>query len=341
MSGVPAERRPLGGCQECGGLPTRRYAAGTITRFMQPGLITNLQRYSLHDGPGIRTTVFLKGCPLSCAWCHNPETLSRRPEIMMVETRCVRCGSCAAACPNNHPVGAPPDILDPLSAAAEADIACSLCGECVEACPTGARVMMGRQMTVPELLGQLVADRVFFEESGGGVTFSGGEPLLQFEFLTTALAACRECGLHTAVDTSGFAPREQLLAVAGLADLILYDVKTMDDARHREVTGVSNRLILDNLEALGRVHRAIWLRVPIIPGVNDGSAELEAVARFGATITGVRQVNLLPYHQAGLGKRGRLRHEDLREPFEAPTAARMEHLAGIFRQAGLDTRIGG
>jgi pyruvate formate lyase activating enzyme len=308
---------------------------------MHLGLISNFQRYSLHDGPGIRTTVFLKGCPLSCAWCHNPETLSRRPEIMMVETRCVRCGTCVAACPNGRPVGAPDAIVAASPDAPNAEASCSLCGECVEACPTGARVMIGRQMTVPELMDQLLADRVFFGESGGGVTFSGGEPLLQFEFLQAALTACRERGLRTAVDTSGFAPREQLLAVAALADLILYDVKTMDDAHHREIAGVPNRLILENLEALGRVHPAIWLRVPIIPGVNDSPAALEAIARFGAGIPGVRQINLLPYHQTGLSKRRRLRHEDFREPFATPTAERMEHLAGIFRQAGLDTRIGG
>lgn len=201
--------------------------------------------------------------------------------------------------------------------------------------------MMGRQMTVPELVEQLCADRVFYDESGGGVTFSGGEPLLQFAFLCAALTACRERGLHTAVDTSGFAPREQLLAVAALADLILYDLKTMDDARHRELTGVSNRLILENLEALSRVHHAIWLRVPIVPGVNDGPAELEAIACFGAKISGVCQVNLLPYHQTGLAKRARLRHNDSRESFQSPSAERMEEIAGVFRRAGLDTRIGG
>jgi len=143
------------------------------------------------------------------------------------------------------------------------------------------------------------------------------------------------------VDTSGFAPREQLLAVAALADLILYDLKAMDDARHREMVGVSNRLILENLDALGRVHPKIWLRVPIIPGANDDCVELEAIARFGATIPAVRQVNLLPYHQTGFTKRRRLRHKDVREPFSPPTAERMEEIAGIFHQAGLDTRIGG
>ena len=308
---------------------------------MQLGLVSNLQRYSLHDGPGIRTTVFLKGCPLSCAWCHNPETLSRRPEIMMVETRCVRCGTCAAACPNSRPVGVPEEILAASPGATDAEVSCSLCGACVEACPTGARVMMGRQVTVPELVKQLLADRVFYDESGGGVTFSGGEPLLQFEFLQAALSACRERGLHIAVDTSGFVPREQLMEVAARADLILYDVKMMDDTRHREVAGVSNRLILENLEALGRVHQAIWLRVPIIPGVNDGLDEIEAIARFGAKIPGVRQVNLLPYHPTGLAKRRRLRHEDFQEPFQPPAAERMEHIAWVFRHAGLDARIGG
>ena len=308
---------------------------------MHTGLITNLQRYSLHDGPGIRTTVFLKGCPLSCAWCHNPETLSRRPEILVVETRCVRCGSCVHACPNHQPVGAPRELIDPSRAECAAGPACTLCGECVEACPTGARTMMGRAMTVTELMDPLLADRVFFEESNGGVTFSGGEPLLQFEFLREALVACREQGLHTAVDTSGFAPHEQLLSVAALADLFLFDLKAMDDALHRKLAGVPNRVILENLAALARVHGNIWLRVPIIPGANDDPAELEAIARFGATIPNVRQVNLLPYHQTGFTKSRRLRHEDARQSFPPPPAERMEEIAGIFRRAGLETRIGG
>lgn len=325
---------------------------------MFQGLVSNVQRYSLHDGPGIRTTVFLKGCPLRCAWCHNPENLTPRPEVMVIETRCVRCGACLEVCPDGRPVGAedllrerfaespgPVDrraaAVEPGRAATGHEAVCRLCGACVEACPTGARQMIGRPMSVAELLEMVLSDQIFYDDSGGGVTFSGGEPLTQFEFLRAALSACKGQGLHTAVDTCGYAERGQLLAIAPSTDLFLFDLKFMDDARHREFCGVSNQPILDNLAVLGKQHSCIWIRLPVIPGMNDSEDNLAATARFVATIPGVRQVNLLPYHRVGVPKFKRVRQPcDLPE-LQPPSPEQMEAAAEPFRRLGLVVKLGG
>jgi pyruvate formate lyase activating enzyme len=294
---------------------------------MKHGTILNIQRYCLHDGPGIRTTVFLKGCPLSCWWCHNPESRSAQVELVRSDSRCVRCGQCREACPQQHDPG---DLQSP---------ACTRCGACVAACPTGARQFLGREMDVPEVLDVVLRDRLFYEESGGGVTLSGGEPLLQAEFSLELLQACRAASIHTAVDTCGFAPRETLLACAPHVDVFLYDIKACDDETHRRHTGVSNRLILENLAALAAVHNDIWIRIPLIPGINLADNELQSTADLVQSLRGVRQVNLLPYHALGTNKPGGL---------AAPSAAAssvspgdLERAAGIFRAAGLHTLIGG
>ena len=301
---------------------------------MQKGVIFNIQKYSVHDGPGIRTTVFLKGCPLHCPWCHNPEGMSRRRELVVLENRCIGCGQCRLAC--RYGAVAPGD--GPLPARMEE---CELCGACVEACPTGGRQIVGQELSVGQVLEAVLQDRVFYEESRGGVTFSGGEPLSQPEFLRGLLAACRDQGVHTAVDTCGLAHKEDLLAVAALTDLFLYDLKFMDDAKHQQYTGVSNILILENLQALGRAHERIWLRVPIIPGINADQADLEAAARFAATIPGVRQVNLLPFHRTGLPKARRLGKTNGLTGVQPPSDDVMSRALGVFAKAGLATRAGG
>jgi len=299
---------------------------------METGLVFNIQRYSIQDGPGIRTTVFLKGCPMDCWWCHNPESQSPEPEIVVIEGRCMRCGECRKVCPQEG-AGAPktPD----------GDRRCIRCGACVAACPTGARQMVGRPMTAADVLAEVLKDRVFYEESGGGVTFSGGEPLLQPAFLKAVLAACRSARLHTAVDTCGFAPKEDLLAIAPLADLFLYDLKFMDEASHVRYTGASGAGILDNLRALGRVHGNIWIRVPIIPGINDSADHLEALARCASSLAGVRQVNVLPYHEAGAYKSARAGKAYRLQKIAPPSQERMEDVAAKFRGHGLNVRIGG
>lgn len=301
---------------------------------MQHGLVFNLQRCSIHDGPGIRTTVFLKGCPLRCAWCHNPEGISPAQEIVVLEDRCIGCGECRRVCP----IGAEAPAAAALPPRQER---CQTCGRCVEACPTRGRQMAGRQVSAAELLEAILADRVFYEESGGGVTFSGGEPLAQPEFLRTMLTEAKARGLHTAVDTCGFVKTSQLLGIAPLTDLFLFDLKLMDDARHRQFTGVSNGIILDNLRALSCVHSRIWLRVPVIPGVNDAAADLEATARFAAGLQGIRQVNLLPYHRTGVPKSRRLGLAPVLPATDPPSAEVMGAAVAIFKRQGLPARIGG
>lgn len=275
------------------------------------GLIFNRQRFSLQDGPGLRTTVFLKGCPLACLWCHNPESQSSAPEVLTIEGRCIRCGACQIR-------------------RAGADV-----------CPTGARQEAGTRMGVAELCADLLRDRIFFDQSGGGVTFSGGEPLLQAAFVAEAAALLRARGVHTALDTCGHADTEALLRVASGVDLVLFDLKHLDGARHRAATGVSNALILANLEALSRAHDAIWVRVPIIPGLNDDAQNLGATARLAAATPGVRRVDLLPYHAIGAAKFGRIGKTYPLADVEPPSAERMAEIAQGFRSHGLETTIGG
>jgi pyruvate formate lyase activating enzyme len=299
---------------------------------MESGLVFNIQRYSIHDGPGIRTTVFLKGCPLDCWWCHNPESQAPEAEVVVIEGRCVQCGECRVVCPREGP-------SKPV--APEPPLRCMRCGACVEACPTGARQMIGRRMTVAEVMAEVVKDRIFYEESGGGVTFSGGEPLVQSKFLAALLDACRAEKIHTAVDTCGFAPKEDLLAVAPRVDLFLYDLKSMDEAGHTQYTGASNVSILDNLQALGQVHRNIWIRVPIIPGVNDSADQLDAIARRAASTPGVQQVNVLPYHEAGAYKSSRVGAPCRMENVVPPSSEHMEDVAAKFRGFGFNVKVGG
>jgi pyruvate formate lyase activating enzyme len=289
---------------------------------MTQGTVFNLQRFSLQDGPGLRSTVFLKGCPLACLWCHNPESQAPQAEFLRMENRCMACGLCS------------PEDLAGLSGRVmgEGDL---------EACPTGALQKAGQELEPGELVRQLLRDRIFFDESGGGVTFSGGEPLAQPAFLVEALGRLRAEGVHTALDTCGFAPWSALREAAGLASLVLYDLKLMDDARHRAATGQSNRIILDNLKALAGVHRDIWIRVPVIPGVNDDEANLSAAARFLDPLAGIRQVDLLPYHRTGEAKFARMGRSYPLAGLASPTPQRLEALAELFRARGLATTIGG
>jgi pyruvate formate lyase activating enzyme len=300
---------------------------------MPTGLIFNIQKYSLHDGPGIRTTVFLKGCPLECWWCHNPESHSTQPDLMVFASRCVQCGACRDVCPQREL--RPERVLPPLDQAH-----CLHCGECAAACPTGARQWVGRRLTVAQTLAEILQDRIFYDESGGGVTLSGGEPLLQLLFVKELLAACRAEGIHTALDTCGFARREDLLLIAPLTDLFLYDVKLMDDRLHRQYTGVSNTPILENLQVLSTVHDNIWIRVPIIPGVNDQAANLAATAKFVAALRGVHQVTLLPFHGHGVHKAERLGRSSRLDVRTPPSTEQMETMADYFRAVGLQTGIG-
>jgi pyruvate formate lyase activating enzyme len=307
------------------GVPDRR------ATNVNSGLVFNIQRFSVQDGPGIRTTVFLKGCPLDCWWCHNPESQSSRPQVLIAANRCIRCGQCLQVCPNPS--------TETLSGPVVSD-ACSRCGACVDVCPTGARQMIGRQLNVAQVLTEVQKDRVFHEDSGGGVTISGGEPLVQAEFVQQILGACREHGIHSALDTCGYGPQDRLLAVAGLADLVLYDVKFIDDQKHVRYTGVSNQRILENLRALARTKRVVWLRLPVIPGINDTDSDVDQLIRFAGDVGHFQKVSLLPYHNTAAEKFRRLGREYQLNAVEPPTPSHLRLIAQRFSDCGFDVSIG-
>jgi pyruvate formate lyase activating enzyme len=297
------------------------------------GLVFSIERFAVHDGPGIRVAVFLKGCPLRCLWCHSPESQASEPELLINSDRCIVCGTCQPTCEHDAivPTG---DAFDTIRER------CDTCGLCVEACPSGARSIAGRWIDVPALMHEIQKDRIFVDRSSGGVTFSGGEPLMQPRFVAEALATCQAAGLHTAIETSGYASAFAI-DVAARADLLLFDLKLYDEERHRRATGVSNRAILRNFARLAARRRATMrVRIPLVPGVNDDAENLDALGRVIAA-AGVTAVDVLPYHTAGIAKYHRL-NRPYRLPDVMPPSA--EVLAGARRRLarnGLTVQVGG
>ena len=305
----------------------------TASASVEPaGLIFDVQRFALHDGPGIRTTVFFKGCPLSCWWCHNPEGQSPKPNLMYSENRCLVCGDCIRVCPHG--------AIQHLNGAIHTTSACELCGACAEACPSGARTVAGRWMSVSEVMREIERDLIFWDESGGGVTFSGGEPLAQPIFLESLLHACREKRINTVVETCGLAKKDVLLELSEKVGLFLYDLKILDSLKHKKYTGVPNDSILANLEALAQRNRPVVVRYPIIPEIND---DIENVRQMIALLSRLRlsRIHLLPYHQDGAEKYKRLGLGFRLKDVKAPPAGLVTKIAAQFEGAGFKVKVGG
>jgi pyruvate formate lyase activating enzyme len=261
------------------------------------GVVFNIQRFSIHDGPGIRTTVFLKGCPLRCGWCSNAESLSPRPEIITRDVKCIRCGKCVEAC-----------VRRAISVVEDTRVIqwenCDHCMECAEVCPSGAIEAAGKHMTVAEVLDKVGRDASFYRRTGGGMTLSGGEPLVQWQFALRLLQEAKSGGLHTALDTTGCCDWEILDEVLNFTDLVLYDVKHPNSARHREATGVPNERILDNLrKTVAKAGPKVWVRHPVIPRFNDSEEDLDELCKLVLTLKpSVEKISLLPYHKFGESK---------------------------------------
>jgi pyruvate formate lyase activating enzyme len=265
-----------------------------IVKNMSSGTIFDIKRYAINDGPGIRTAVFFKGCPLECWWCHNPEGQHSQPQLIFRSNRCQASKACIEACPLGAIRWDGKSITDWEK--------CDHCGKCAEVCYAGAREIIGREITVDQLMHEIIRDTPFYDQSGGGVTFTGGEPVFQTEFLFDALKACKRLAFHTAVDTSGHASWEAFERIHPLVDLYLFDLKLMEESRHRRYTSVSNQLILQNLSRLSIEGAHIQVRIPLIPGINDDRENICQSAEFLSSLPCLDAVQLMPYHEIGLAK---------------------------------------
>jgi len=263
--------------------------------FMESGTIFNIQKFCINDGPGIRTTVFLKGCPLNCLWCHNPESKKAGPEIMYDKRKCILCGSCAAVCPNGgHTFRENEHTFDRTD--------CIRCGTCAKSCSAKALETAGYTISVADAIASVMKDEIFYKNSGGGMTLSGGEPMAQFSFTRALLKAAKEKGLHTCMETCGYAPWEQYREIAPYVDIFLFDYKITDKSDHEKYTGVSNDRILENLHKLDEIGAKIVLRCPIIPTINDTDAHFAGIVNTANSLRNILEINIEPYHPLGSGK---------------------------------------
>lgn len=292
------------------------------------GSIFNIQKFSIHDGPGIRTTVFFKDCPLRCQWCHNPESQQTGQQVMIYPARCIACGACVEACPQGA------IRLGEAGAVTDLEL-CDQCGECIEQCYAQARERIGRELSVAEVMAEIEQDLPFYEESGGGATFSGGEPLMQPDFLLALLKSCRAQEIHTTVDTCGFASWNVLEQLSPYTDMFLFDLKMMDDIQHREYTGVSNEPILRNLRRLSESGKAIRLRIPVIPGINDAGEQIRQIGEFAAGLPHLDGVDILPYHNIAAEKYRRLNRVYALPETRPPSEEHMAEIAQTLRGFGL------
>jgi glycyl-radical enzyme activating protein len=302
------------------------------------GRVFNIQRFSVHDGPGIRTSVFLKGCNLNCSWCHNPESRMPGQEIQYFQQKCVSCyarpsKSCIEVCPTGAHFLAPDGqkVFDRTK--------CDLCGECVKACLYDALVFVSKTMEVAEVVDVVMKDVDYYRNSGGGITFSGGEPVLQKEFVRAVAAETRARGVHNALDTAANVEWDDLAYVLPVIDLVLLDIKTMDSQVHRRFTGAPNERILSNALRVARSDVDIMVRIPVVPTVNDSDENMRETAEFVREFPRLLRVELLPYHDMGVDKHASLGHTDPPAIFETPSPQRMRELAALFDERGVPVRI--
>ena len=295
---------------------------------MKQGTIFNIQRYSLHDGPGIRTIIFLKGCPLKCAWCSNPESQPLRKQVVFKPDLCIGCSKCFSSCPTGERGREPFTICD------------IACGKCVNICPTEALEMIGEKVSVEQVMREVEKDRSFYRKSGGGMTLSGGEPLMQGEFALELIRAAKKSGIDTAIETTGYAKWEAAEEIFGEVDHILYDLKHMDDGLHKKYTGVSNRLILENLKKVAAKRSdALITRIPLIGMVNADEQNMKRSAEF-LQEAGVRKVHLLPYHKYGEGKYHKL-YRDYELQAITPEDAQIDSIIELMREYGISAKKSG
>jgi pyruvate formate lyase activating enzyme len=296
-------------------------------------VITDIQRFSVHDGPGIRTLVFFKGCPLKCIWCQNPETLSASPQLFYSESECIRCGSCVGECPQRA-------IRETADGLVFERGRCRVCGRCVERCYAGARRLVNREVGVEEVLAEVMKDLVFYRNSGGGVTLSGGEVTLYPEFARELLRRAKAAGIHTAIETCGHAEWPDLKRILDYTDLVLFDLKHTDPAKHELYTGADNRKILDNLGRLSRLGTPLVVRFPLIPGVNDDRDTLRGVARLSKEAKAA-EVHILPFHQLGQSKWSALGRAYQCAQIPCPSQEAIAEAKAIMSQEGIKVNVGG
>lgn len=302
------------------------------TKNGENGLIFNIQRFSVHDGPGIRTTVFMKGCPLNCIWCSNPESQDFFPNLVVRDINCKGCGECIKACPKGA-------ITITKEGGRKVDRGkCSQCLLCVESCLYNSLNICGKYMKVTDVLDEILKDKTFYKNSGGGVTISGGESLSQSKFAIKLLEECKKEGLHTALDTSGYAPWREMEAVLRFVDLILFDIKHLNSDEHKRTTGVGNEIILENLEKASKITN-IWLRIPLIAGFNDSAEHIKRIAILGKKM-GAQKISFLPYHEGGKSKSEQLGWPYRLPNAKAPSEEHINKLKKIMEGEGLKVSIG-
>ncbi|MGR5064041.1 glycyl-radical enzyme activating protein [Photobacterium sp. DNB22_13_2] len=297
------------------------------------GTVFNIQKFSLHDGPGIRTIVFLKGCYLSCKWCSNPESQKFTPSVMFEKKQCVGCGNCVRSCPQ---------AAISLEGSNRVDHdKCVGCGTCASVCPTGALSMTGKTMTVKEVLDDVCKDAVHYRRSSGGLTLSGGEPLAQPDFVEALLRSAKARGLHTAMETTGIASPAVLERVIPLLDVVLLDIKTFYSKQHEKYTGLANDVVLKNALTISKLAKNLSIRVPLIPEFNADEQSIKAIATFASYLDNVTRLHILPYHNFGQSKYSLLEQDYYYEGFKTPPQNDIEKFKGIVESLGIECVIGG